>query len=468
GGFVWDWQDKSLPLPQSDGHVGFAHGGDFGERFIESREPVYMTNNGLVRADLSWIPVAWVVREAYAPILIDRPLALKDNVWLALRDACGFVAVNRTLCESSLDYRLEVSAVDGRGETLRRCPVDLPALEPGESAALELSDALSGLEDAAPFYLTFRVFRRRDGEEVASRQFRCRDAVKPLPRPKAGPLPELTRVGRTLRFRAGGTEAVFSCDTGMLLSLSRGDISRIIASKLCWDRPYTGLDAQKGWGIRDHLDAVRSMSMAHAPAEVFQSADCWMVTSAFAGEFAAGRISWTLYGGGVIDCALDVKAGDGAILPRFGVEFELPQEMERVSYLGLGPMENYADRVLSPAFGRYACQMDELGFDYAPPSENGGHGGTEELCLCDAAGHMLLARAGKAFHFDARRCTVEDLQRALHTAEVPRRDRVYLHLDAWHMPIGGDMAWSTTLDAASLPQGGIHTLRVRLSAENRA
>ena len=53
------------------------YGGDFGESFIEDNlktgAPPFMTNNGIVLADLTWKPVAYEVKEAYAPVRIVRP-----------------------------------------------------------------------------------------------------------------------------------------------------------------------------------------------------------------------------------------------------------------------------------------------------------------------------------------------------------------------------------------------------------
>jgi len=133
--------------------------------------------------------------------------------------------------------------------------------------------------------------------------------------------------------------------------------------------------------------------------------------------------------------------------------------MGEAAYTGYGPMENYSDRMLAARFGRYSASIEALGFDYAPPSENGGREGAVSLRL-SGKDIGLGIDAAKLFHFDVRRCTIEDLQNAMHTFEVPRRNEVTLHLDAWHMPIGGDMAWSTMVDPAEAPRGGFHSMRI--------
>ena len=50
----------------------------------------------------------------------------------------------------------------------------------------------------------------------------------------------------------------------------------------------------------------------------------------------------------------------------------------------------------------------------------------------------------------------------MHTHELPDRGVTVLHLDAYHAPIGGDMAWSTMLDPRDIPGAGPYTLRFRM------
>ena len=458
GGFVWDWQDKALPLPLPDGSVGFGHGGDFGEGFVEPNEPVFMTNNGLVRADLRWKPVAWEVREAYAPILVAPTPADNPYAVLALRGT--YTVFNRTLSRQARDFRLYVTATDGQGAALAERELALPDLGPGESGMLDISGFLDSVGKAAPLFLTFTVKRASDGAEVSRRQYRHADAPLSLPEAGTGPV-DIEEAGQALRLRAGGCEAVFCRDTGMLTGLSRGGVPVVTGASLCWDRPYTGLDAKPGWGSRAAMDEARAMTVTPGPARTLKGEGLCEIVSPFAGSGVSGRIVWTVYGGGEVDCALDVQVADGVALPRFGLELTLPGGMRHVVYRGYGPGENYHDRMLAPAFGRYESDVDDLGFDFAPPSENGGREGTEELTL-DGGGRRLRVLAGNSFHFDAHRYTVADCRKAMHAHEVPRRDQIVLHLDAWHAPIGGDMAWSTAMDPADAPHAGFFALRVRL------
>ena len=73
GGYIWDWQDKSLAGKTADGKKFFAYGGDFGESVVDWENPPYMTNNCIVQADLRWKPVAYEVKQGYCPIWMEKP-----------------------------------------------------------------------------------------------------------------------------------------------------------------------------------------------------------------------------------------------------------------------------------------------------------------------------------------------------------------------------------------------------------
>ena len=457
GGFIWDWQDKALLGKTEAGDDYFAHGGDFNEGFVEPVEPVYMTNNGIVRADLDWKPVAYDVKEAYAPLLIDRPIM--DSAWAALAGDGMFSVVNNSLLDESDAFSVSMAIQDNVGAEIDRKEISVPNLKPGEETILDLRDMLSGYDDGKAHYVEFAVTRKATGEEVARRQYMYRDEVRALPRPAASAAPAVYETGDAITVSGEGFSAVICKATGALCDYTVNGQKKILSSRISIDRPYCGLDAKEGWGWREVMDQARATAITFETSEILTGSDSVTIKTAFSGKLLRGELAWTIYGDSAIACALDGQTGEGLRLPRLGVEFTIPGCMEDAAYTGYGPMENYSDRMLAPRFGKYSAKVDELGYDYAPPSENGGHDGCIALELSGDCGKLSVA-AAKPFHFDAHHCTVEDLKAAMHTHEVPRRDEITLHLDAWHMPIGGDMAWSTMIDNAEAPHAGFHSLRV--------
>ncbi len=459
GGFIWDWQDKALLGKTKTGEEYFAHGGDFAEGFIEPKEPVYMTNNGIVRADLDWKPVAYDVQEAYAPLLIDRPII--DGAWSALAGDGMFSVVNHSLALTGDDFSVRMAVQDQLGAEIAAKDLCIPALQPGEQITLNLYDEISANAKGGALYVEFIVTRKSTGEIVAKRQFQFCDGIRKLEKPSCAAAPEVCENEDTVIVSGADFRAVVSKQTGALCEYTKDGVTKISGGRICIDRPYSGLDCEKGWGWRNAMDDARATALSCGETQVLSGKGKVVVTTPYSGKLLCGVVGWTVYGDGTVECALDGQTGEGLRLARLGMEFTVPGDMDDVCYTGYGPMENYSDRMLASAFGRYASKVDDLGYDFAPPSENGGREGVVALELSGACGKLGVS-AEKPFHFDARHCTMEDLKKALHTHEVPRREEITLHLDAWHMPIGGDMAWSTMIDPVEAPHAGFHALRVRL------
>ncbi len=457
GGFIWDWQDKALPGKTEDGREYFAHGGDFAEQFVDQTVPLYMTNNGIVRADLEWKPVAWEVKEAYAPLLIDRPIF--DGAWNALSGGGMFSVVNRSLTRGSGEFDVQLILRGGDGAEIARMDQQIPPLKPGEETVLDLNGLLAEYEAGKALYAEFVVTDRASGEVVSHRQFRHRDGLRTLPESACTEATSVCEDERTIEVSGAGFTALFSKEDGMLREYTAGGVRKILNSAISVNRPYSGLDAEPGWGWREVMDEARGLAIEYGEPETFEGRSGVIIRTSFGSGLLRGEIAWTVRGDGSVECALDGQTGEGVRLLRLGVELTLPGDFGEAEYAGYGPMENYSDRLLAARFGRYVSDVDGLGFDYAPPSENGGREGAVELEL-RGGGRSVRFDSVRPFHFDARRCTAADLMAAKHTHEVPGRDEITVHLDAWHMPIGGDMAWSTMIDAAEAPHAGCHSLRV--------
>ena len=75
------------------------------------------------------------------------------------------------------------------------------------------------------------------------------------------------------------------------------------------------------------------------------------------------------------------KAASKLEVPRIGVRFRLPAEMNQVEYFGRGPEENYIDRNAGTLIDLYKTTADQMYFPYVRPQENGHHTDTRWLTL---------------------------------------------------------------------------------------
>lgn len=95
-------------------------------------------------------------------------------------------------------------------------------------------------------------------------------------------------------------------------------------------------------------------------------------------------------------------------VPRIGVRFRLPADMQQVQYFGRGPEENYIDRQAGTPVGLYTATAEKLYYPYVRPQENGHHTDTRWVALTSNNGKGLLIRADQTIGFNALRNSIED------------------------------------------------------------
>jgi beta-galactosidase len=135
--------------------------------------------------------------------------------------------------------------------------------------------------------------------------------------------------------------------------------------------------------------------------------------------------------------AVEVAAGMPS-LPRIGALLWVVDEVAEVSWLGLGPHENYPDRLLGADLGRWQLPLAALHTPYVFPTDNGLRCDTRQLQLGD------LVVEGQ-FHFSVSRYSQQQLALARHQTDLVAEGGLYLCLDGFHMGIGGDDSWSQSV-----------------------
>lgn len=125
-------------------------------------------------------------------------------------------------------------------------------------------------------------------------------------------------------------------------------------------------------------------------------------------------------------------------MPRLGMQMELPQGFERVTWLGPGPQETYCDRKDAPV-GIYTGTVDDQFFaDYSEPGETGNKADVRWIALQNHSGVGLLAVGMPLLGANALHYTADDLNAGKHAFQLPRRDFVCLNLDLKQQGVGGD------------------------------
>ncbi len=141
-------------------------------------------------------------------------------------------------------------------------------------------------------------------------------------------------------------------------------------------------------------------------------------------------------GGTVIDVSLQPVGAPLSPLPRVGLEMKVPQSLGNALWYGRGPGETYVDSLDAGRFGAWRRTVDELATHYVHPQENGNRADMRWVCLTDAGGTGLFARAYPALSFSARRWSTEALAAAAHPTDLRPEDSITLNLDYRHQGLG--------------------------------
>ena len=152
---------------------------------------------------------------------------------------------------------------------------------------------------------------------------------------------------------------------------------------------------------------------------------------------------YTVFGSGDIIVAGSIEPGAelSRNLPRFGMQMAIPGEFSKMSWFGRGPNESYWDRKTGSAVGLYSGPVEEQFHPYVRPQETGNKTDVRWLALTNKDGAGLLAVGMPLLSASAWPFTMDDLQKATHTNELPRRKTITVNLDYKQMGVGGDDSW---------------------------
>ncbi|KAA9108158.1 glycoside hydrolase family 2 TIM barrel-domain containing protein [Microbacterium rhizomatis] len=430
GGFVWEWIDHGFTAVAPDGTSFIMHGDDVDYEPRGGRFSLH----GVVFSDRTPTPALTELAKAYEPIRIE----VGDEIRISNRRHSADASDLR------FAWRLEHDGIEAASGMLA-----VAALAPGESIDLALPPEASAPAGARLGVLTVEARTARDalwapaghvvawGQRVIDEPVAAASAILPV-RGSGAPAHGEIALGA----------ARFDGATGRLRRL--GDLEL--------DGPWLDLhraptENDHGQGALNDLAAVWSATgmdrMLHRTDLVEHGAEWLRVAGRTAPTTHPHGVEWTMLwwtdgDGIVLDVDVDFVGpwADTPYMhrdiwvPRLGLLFALPGELDRVEWLGRGPGETYADSYEGSQLGRFARSIDDLQAPYPVPQENGNHVQTRWLEVRGAGSTALRVEGRPAFDFTARRWTSLDLQRAAKPFELRDSGRVWLNLDHAQQGVG--------------------------------
>ena len=466
GGFVWDWKDQALNKTAEDGTQHWAVGGAFGE---EIHDGTFCTD-GLTWPDTSPKPALRELAHLVQPL--SATLVSAGRHRLKVRVSSRFDHSDPVTAGLEGHWRLRVDGVETaagpvalaktirpRGRTTLELPVGRPAdLEPEQECHLDIEWRQGADRPWGPVgHLV--AWDQLELPRPKSPAHRGPDRRKPAA--DSRPPVVLTEAGggsaRAWRVDSGDVTARFGVDgalQGLELAgrplLTRGleaCLWRCPTDNDGWrlDDPVgplvgwlaLGLDALTAAGARGE---VRARSGSDGPL-VRAEHRVGLQSRTIEGE--AGRIEFAtrveVVAAGVATVRARMKVPRAFTdLPRIGVAFGVPAELDRLTWFGPGPDETYPDRRAAALVGRWSTSVDSQYVPYVLPQEHGHHVDARWLELTDTGGVGLRISAIEPGRvgFSARRHGDADLALATTTAELKAGPDVEVHLDAAHRGLG--------------------------------
>ncbi len=152
------------------------------------------------------------------------------------------------------------------------------------------------------------------------------------------------------------------------------------------------------------------------------------------------KATYTVYAEDGIKIDMDTEIRqDLPHLPRFGLEFTMPEGTENLTYFGRGPVESYADKHHASYVGLFRTTVTDNFEPYVKPQENGAHTQTKWVSVSSLIGHGFTALAtAQDFSFNCSHVSSAQLTSTAHNDELVPAKETVVNLDYRQDGIGSN------------------------------
>ncbi len=444
GGYIWDWVDQGLIQKTEDGEEYYAFGGDMGD--IEINDLNFCLN-GIVGPDREVKPALWEVKKVFQPVGFTAQDVKKGSIELYNRHNFKNLNAFNVTWQLTQDGRvvdeglLENIAGLPNTSTAITIPFNMPAALPGAEYFLRVALVQKNANRHSPA-----------GHEIAWEQFEIpvTTAAVSINWSDYPPL-SVTESDNLVTVAGQQFKAIFDTDSGEMIAFAKAE-SNNIATPLrpqFW-RPTT--DNDRGGGRTPETLAVWKNAGKNVNLQSMKVIDKTDHKVSLQSQFAMPDVNGSLavtyhvYSNGMVkvDNAMDLPDDtELPMLPKYGMQLQIPDSYQNVTYLGKGPFENYQDRQLAADVGLYQENAVTDYDSYIRPQESGNKIGVRWMALTDAADNGLyIGSTDQLLSMSARPYSNENIDEALHTYDLKRDGTITVNIDLKQMGVGGDDSWS--------------------------
>lgn len=446
GGFIWDWVDQGISQYDSQGRHYYAYGGDFGDEINDRQFCI----NGLVFPDRTPHPALFEAKRVQQPFVFAVAEG-RSSISVSIASEYLF----RETDNEELHWRLGslTETISSGSKTIR--------IKPGGKTSLTIAhqsldrDLFEELVLELWITTVNATVALPAGHEVARHQalilgLRDQRPTSLAQAPIEESIDAFLMVSPSTRWSlCRRTGFLVGCEYyGQPLLLGpvsdcfvRAPIDNDICSSDI-DNPST-----QAWLARWRESGL--FDLKHTCLDVTLSEGIVVSCHEYLGEkygkltcLMRSRWTYSFNVDGSVDVSVKVEANESLLpLPRVGARLILRRLPETVSWLGRGPHENYPDRKQSADLGYWCLPRGAMHTPYIFPSENG----LRCDMRCAQLGDFAIERLGTDLAFSVSEFDIDTLMRARHTNELDTADVLHVHIDGFHMGVGGDDSWSPSV-----------------------
>ena len=433
GGYIWDWVDQGLLQKDENGREYWAYGGDFG---VDMPSDGNFLCNGIIAPDRTPHPAMTEVKYAY------------QNVGFEAIDLASgkFLIKNRFYFTNLRKHQINY-AVKANGKVIRKGKTFLD-IEPQSSQEFNVNLAGLQAKTGTEYFVNFWVTTTEPeiliptGHEIASEQFRLPIEPLAIAEHKASGKTNVTTEGDDVKVSSSKMQFVFNKKSGLVTSYKVNGTEYFSEGfgiqPNFWRAPNDN-DYGNGQPKREQIWKQSSKNFQVVDVITLSEGNNTILTANYL--LTAGNlyiVKYTIYPDGVVHSDITFtstemeegktevseatlmatfspgqeearRAASKLVVPRIGVRFRLPEDMNQVEYFGRGPGENYVDRQTGSFVDLYRTTADAMYTNnYVRPQENGHRTDTRWVTLSRKNGKGLKIVADQTIGFNALRNSVED------------------------------------------------------------
>ena len=444
GGHIWDWKDQGIVGVNEQGVKYWKYGGDF-EPEGEPNDSNFLIN-GVVFPDCTPKPAMYTCKYVYQPI--EFTMLDAESFKIALKNR------NFHMSTAGYSYRWEIK--DEKG-VISSGAFSVPVLAPGDSTEVVLPVKKVAYKPAMTYVLNVYACESADqvyakaGHVNSSEQFILSEAAPMTVAPK-GKSPVVSENGECLVVKAGKYTVTIDKYTGYLSGYNDGSRELIKApfAPNFWraelDNDWRGWKPAHYLGdwktaadflLTDAADTKTEVSYEELVAVIKVSKDI------HDGK-AALDLSYSVYPDGKVLVSYDLDIAEKTMEPlRVGLQGQISNVCDKITYYGYGPHENYSDRCAGIHLGTWESDVEDMMVQYVYPQENGNRTGVRWISLTDSKGRGVKVVGQQPLSVSVWNTTQESLNASKHIGEpLVLEDAFTLNVDYAQAGVGGTDTWS--------------------------